>query len=232
MIAVARPEGGREIPWYDPTTMTTGRTPLLTAPPTPPSTRARDRILSAAYDLFARYGIRAVGIDAIIEQSGVARMTLYRHFASKDELVLAFLERRHALWSVAWLQAEIERRARKPMDQLLGIFDVFGEWFRLDSFESCSFTKVMLETAERGSAIRNASVMYLERVRALVESIAVQAGIADAAGFAHKWHLLMNGSIIAATEGDTEAGRRAREMGELVLAASLAAAPPPPKTAG
>ena len=69
--------------------------------------------------MFARYGIRAVGIDAIIDHSGVARMTLYRHFSSKDELVLAFLERRDALWSVAWLQAEVEQRAKKPVERLL-----------------------------------------------------------------------------------------------------------------
>lgn len=196
-------------------------TPLMTTQFAAPSTRARDRILAAAYDLFARHGIRAVGIDAIIEHSGVARMTLYRHFASKDALVLAFLERRHALWNVAWLQAEIERRARKPVDQLLAIFDILGEWFRLDSFEGCSFIKVMLETAERGSAIRNAAVLYLERTRALIEPLAVRAGIADAPSFAHKWHLLMKGSIIAACEGDAEAGRRAREIGELMIAASL-----------
>src|SRR5215212_3698030 len=60
---------------------------------------ARSRILEAAYELFSRRGIRAVGIDAIIRESGVARMTLYRHFKSKDELVLAYLELREARWT-------------------------------------------------------------------------------------------------------------------------------------
>src|SRR5713101_3141881 len=80
---------------------------------TPSSTGsdARERILEAAYDLFSREGIRAVGIDSIIERSGVARMTLYRHFRSKDDLVLAFLERREARWTRDWLQREAERRA-------------------------------------------------------------------------------------------------------------------------
>jgi AcrR family transcriptional regulator len=63
------------------------------------TSKARERILDAAYDLFAHRGVQAVGIDAIVEQSGVARQTLYRHFASKQELVLAFLERREELWS-------------------------------------------------------------------------------------------------------------------------------------
>jgi AcrR family transcriptional regulator len=60
---------------------------------------ARERILDAAYSLFAQYGTRSVGVDAIIERSGVAKMTLYRHFKSKQDLVLAFLERRGALWT-------------------------------------------------------------------------------------------------------------------------------------
>ena len=82
-------------------------------PPTP-ATGARERILDTAYDLFSRDGIRAVGVDAIVRQSGVARMTLYRHFASKDALVLAFLERREQRWTQSWLQHEIRERAGDP----------------------------------------------------------------------------------------------------------------------
>jgi AcrR family transcriptional regulator len=191
----------------------------------PANVKARDRILIAAYDLFSRHGIRAVGIDAIIRHSGVARMTLYRHFASKDDLVLAFLDRRETLWTAAWLQAEIERRAQQPIDQLLAIFDVFSDWFRRDDFEGCSFINVTLEISDHSSAIRHASVLYLERIRIFLERLAKQAGIPDTAAFACKWHLLMKGSIIAAAEGDADAGQRARQIGVLVLAAALAVPP-------
>src|SRR5262245_34834703 len=87
----------------------------------------REGIMGAAYELFSRNGIRAVGIDAVIERAGVARMTLYRHFNSKEELVLAFLERREELWTKGWLQAEVEARAEDPRERLLAIFDVFDE---------------------------------------------------------------------------------------------------------
>src|SRR4051794_31831389 len=107
---------------------------------------ARERILAAAYELFSRRGIRAVGIDAIITESGVARMTLYRHFASKDELVLAFLQRREELWTRRWLQGEVERRSADPAQRLLAIFDVFDTWFRRPDFEGCAFINVMLES--------------------------------------------------------------------------------------
>jgi AcrR family transcriptional regulator len=189
---------------------------MQTDPPTAASD-ARERILDTAYELFSRNGIRAVGVDAIIDRSGVARMTLYRHFGSKDALVLAFLERRDERWTRGWLQRAIERRAVDPGERLLAIFDVFDEWFQREDFEGCSFINVLLEIAEPKHELHRASANYLARIRAFVEKLATDAGLADAGGLAHKWHLLMKGSIVAASEGDREAARRAREVAALVL---------------
>jgi AcrR family transcriptional regulator len=186
----------------------------------PVETDARSRILEAAYELFSRHGIRAVGIDAIIQRSGVARMTLYRNFGSKDELVLAFLERREQRWTKDWLQHEAERRAADPGERLLAIFDVFDEWFQRDDFEGCSFINVLLETTDPASPVRVASTDQLARIRAYVAGLAREAGVADPERLAHKWHILMKGSIVAAGEGDHEAARRAREVAELVLQAA------------
>jgi AcrR family transcriptional regulator len=178
---------------------------------------ARERILEAAYDLFSRDGIRAVGIDAIIEQSGVARMTLYRHFGSKDALVLAFMQRREQRWTEDWLHSEIERRADDPVDQLLAIFDVFDEWFQRDDFEGCSFINVLLEMGDRDSDLHRASADHLANIRAIVGAIAARAGAPDPDAVAHKLHILMKGSIVAAGEGDRRAARRAQEIAALVL---------------
>ena len=178
---------------------------------------ARERILEAAYELFSRQGIRAVGIDAIIQRSGVARMTLYRHFASKDALVLAFLELREERWTQDWLQREVERRTPDPGTRLLTIFDVFDEWFRRPDFEGCTFINVLLEIADPAHALHRASSGYLGRIRAYVEGLATEAGIADPEGFARQWHILMKGAIVAAGEGDHEAARRAQEVGGLLL---------------
>jgi AcrR family transcriptional regulator len=195
---------------------------LLSAPQRPPNLKAKERILAAAYDLFSRHGIRAVGIDAIIEKSGVARMTLYRHFTCKEQLVLAFLEQRARFWVGGWLQEEVVRRAEKPADRLLAIFDVFGEWFRVEGFEGCPFINVMLETPDRDDKVRRASVDYLGKVRDFLAQLAGDAGIRDRDGFARKWHLLMKGAIVSAAEGDRDANTRAREIGALVLADALA----------
>jgi AcrR family transcriptional regulator len=180
--------------------------------------RAREQILDAAYELFSRGGIRAVGIDSIVERSGVARMTLYRHFASKDELVLEFLQRREEIWTKAWLQGEVVRRAVSPTDQLLAVFDVFDGWFRQDGFEGCSFINVLLEIADATDPIHRASVMYLEHIRSFLRVLATEAGACDPDGFARQWHILMKGSIVAAGEGDRDAALRARQLGELLLA--------------
>ncbi len=182
---------------------------------------ARERILHAAYDLFSRNGIQAVGVDAVISRSGVARQTLYRHFASKQDLVLAFLERREQQWTRRWLEDEVRRRATEPASRLLAVFDVFDEWFRRPDFEGCSFINVMLEHPDPRDPVHRASVSYLAGIRGFLEGLAREAGIADAKGFAREWHILMKGSIVAAGEGDQAAARRAKRVGRLLLADAL-----------
>ena len=179
---------------------------------------ARERILIAAYELFSRRGIQSVGIDAILTHSGVARQTLYRHFTSKEQLVLAFLERRERLWTRGWLQHEVERRESDPKQRLLAVFDVLEEWFRRPDFEGCSFINVMLATADPSDPIHRAGTSYLAGVRTFLEEQARRAGIADAEDFARSWHILMNGAIVAASEGDLKAAARARTMGIALLA--------------
>ncbi len=174
--------------------------------------------MKAAYELFARNGVQAVGVDAIIERSGVARQTLYRHFGSKQELVLAFLERREAVWTYGWLAAEVQRREQDPRRRLLAVFDVFDEWFRDPEFEGCSFINVMLEHPDPGHPLHMAAAGYLARIRAFLEELAADAGVADPASFAREWHILMKGSIVAAGEGDVDAARRAKRMGRVLLA--------------
>ncbi len=186
--------------------------------PDGPLPSARERILETAYELFSRHGTRAVGVDTVIARSGVAKMTLYRNFSSKDELILEFLRRREERWTRDWLQGEADRRGTTPAERLLAIFHVFGEWFARDDFEGCSFVNVLLEIDDREHAVRQASVAHLATIREYLIGLARGAGIDDADGFARQWHILMKGSIVSAAEGDTLAAARARELGSLLLA--------------
>ena len=182
------------------------------------ATNARGRIVDAAYDLFSRRGIRAVGIDTIVAESGVAKMTLYRNFASKDTLVLEFLRIREDRWTRDWLQKEVERRATTPGDRLLAIFDVFHDWFQTEGFEGCSFVNVLLEVTDWDSPVRQATVEHLATIRSFVAALAEEVGVEDSDDFARQWHILMKGSIVSAGEGDRDAAMRARRLGELLLA--------------
>ena len=105
---------------------------------------ARDRILETAYELFARHGIQAIGVDEIIRRAGVAKATFYHHFPSKDALVLEFLNLREERWTVAWIEEEARHRADTPEERLLTIFDLFDEWFHREDFEADSFVNVLL----------------------------------------------------------------------------------------
>lgn len=178
---------------------------------------ARERLVTAAYELFSRRSVQAVGVDAIIERSGVARQTMYRHFASKQDLVLAFLERREEVWTKSWLQDGVERRASDPQERLLAVFDVFDEWFRAPEFEGCSFINVMLEHPDRSHPLHRAAAAYLAGIRHFLEDLARSAAIADAEGFARQWHILMKGSIVAAGEGDRDAAVRAKALATILL---------------
>ena len=179
---------------------------------------ARERIDRTAYRLFSRHGIRAVGVDRVIAESGVAKMTLYRHYPTKDKLALAFLRKREELWTRAWLQREVERRATTPTERLLAIFDVFDKWFRRADFEGCSFINVLLEIDSRTDPVRIATVLHLAEIRSFLRQLAAGAGAPDPDALARQWHILMKGSIVAAGEGDRDAARRAQAVGALLLA--------------
>lgn len=173
---------------------------------------ARERILTTAYALFARRGIRDVGVDEVIARSGVAKATLYRHFPSKNDLVLAFLDRREQQWTLGFVEARARELGSTPEGRLLAIFDVFDEWFRKrDEFDACSFINVLLEMGPE-HPLGQACVRYLSNIRDVVRGFAEAAGLRDPEEFALSWHLLMKGSIVSAAEGDFDAALRAQAM--------------------
>lgn len=184
---------------------------------TTPASSARERILSSAYDLFSRRGIRAVGTDEVIERAGVARATLYRHFATKNDLVLAVLQRREELWTHGLIEEQSRRRGNTPEEQLLAIFDVMHDWFQLrDRYEGCSFINVLLELGADHPAGR-ASIAHIDHVRDIVRHRALAAGLTDVEEFASSWHILMKGAIILAAVGELDAALRARKMASALI---------------
>jgi AcrR family transcriptional regulator len=175
-----------------------------------------ERILETAHELFSRRGIRDVGVDEIIERAGVAKATLYRHFPSKDDLVVAFLERREQRWTIEFIEAEAKSRGATPEEQLLAIFDAFDEWFRREDFEGCSFINTLLELRADHPAGK-ASIHHLDNIQALVQELAEEAGLPDSCSFAQSFQILMQGSIVSAARGDFDAAHQARAMAHSLI---------------
>jgi anti-anti-sigma factor len=156
-------------------------------------------------------------VDSITETADVAKMTLYRNFNGKNDLALAFLDLREERWLDGWLQAETQARAAAPADRLLAVFDIFTEWFERDDFEGCPFVTSLLEFEDRDDPVRKACVEHLANVRAYLCELATEAGALNPERFAAQWHILIQGAIVAAHEGDADAAMKARELGVLLL---------------
>jgi AcrR family transcriptional regulator len=182
-----------------------------------PEAPARERILETAYELFSQDGVRAVGVDRIIDEAGVAKKTFYRHFPSKADLIVAFLDVRRLRWTCDWLQGEMQALGATPRQRLLAIFDAFDEWFHRDDFESCSFIRTLFEIPDRADRIHQEATSQLEFVRKMVEDQASRAAFRDQQAVAYQMQLLMMGAIVSATRGDLDAAQRARELANWLL---------------
>ena len=192
-----------------------------------PVSSARERIVHTAYELFTRRGIRAVSVDEVIARAAVAKATLYRHFPTKDDLVLAVLERRDQLWTYELIEAQSRRRGDTPEEQLLAIFDVLYDWFNQhDDYDGCSFIKVLLEMGPTHPT-GQACIAYMANFRTIIRQRALAAGLLKTDEFARSFHILIKGAIISANEGDPEAALRAQDMARLLIERHRHPAPAP-----
>jgi len=174
-----------------------------------------EKILAVAYELFARRGIRDVGVDELIRASGVAKATFYRHFHSKDDVVLAFLEQWY-LERTAAIEDAIARRGSRGEAAMLTIFDVFDDWFHGGAAQVSSFLHVMMEMGP-DHPLGKASIQYLEKTREQIADLAKAAGLDNPYDFAWSIHILIKGAIVAAAEGDPRAAARAKDMATLLM---------------
>jgi len=179
----------------------------------------REHLIEVAAQLFNRQGYHAAGIDRVIAEAGIAKTTLYRHFASKEELIVAALRRIDEEFR-ARMRAAVERRARDPRGRLLATFDFLEDWFGDDQFYGCPFVSAAAEYAERPSAVFQEAAMHKRLMIAYFEELACAAGLPDPRRIADEINLLHEGAIaVAHVTGDAGAARRARSMAEGLLSA-------------
>ncbi|KGN31040.1 TetR family transcriptional regulator [Knoellia sinensis KCTC 19936] len=154
---------------------------------------ARDRILDTAFRLFYAHGIRAVGVDLIIGESGVAKATFYKHFPSKDDLVVAYLDRVDEVWS-GQLHASAAAAGPEAADQLVGLFDALVMACRRDGYRGCGFINAAAES-EPGGRIHDRTVAHKTSVRSWVAGLAREAGARDPDALARALTLLLDGGL-------------------------------------
>jgi AcrR family transcriptional regulator len=181
---------------------------------------ARERLLAAANELFYNEGVHTVGIDRVIEQAGVAKASLYNTFGSKDELVRAYLQTRHA--SVTQLIMRAVDRYDTPRERLLAVFEGQGELFAQPGYHGCAFARASAES-HPGDPAEQAAEGYRGWVRALLTELAGQAGAPEPAVLARQLHLLFDGSGQSARmDHDPAAAAVARTAAATLLDAALA----------
>ncbi len=179
---------------------------------------AREHILKVAGELFYREGIRAVGVDAIIAQAGVARMSFYRHFKSKEALVVEFLQHRDERWR-QWLAGAVERLAPNPQGRPLAVFDALEERFSNPEFRGCAFINSMAEMGETAGPIYQVGIEHKKKVEHYIRGLLEEAGASDLVNLSQQFMLLIDGAmVVAAREGMPQAARTARQIAALLLA--------------
>jgi AcrR family transcriptional regulator len=157
----------------------------------------RDQLMAAAWRLFYRDGFRTVGIDTILAEAGVAKMTLYNHFASKEELIIALLEKRDAEFRAS-IAAKVGTAGRSPARRLLAVFDWLEEWFGSEGFKGCAFIRALSEYPEPDHPVHKTAWRHKSAVRAMLVELCEAAGAKDAAALAETLSLLIDGAIVAA----------------------------------
>lgn len=160
------------------------------------SSNLQERILQAATELFYSQGIRATGVDTIVKAANTTKMSLYKYFPSKDDLILAFLRKRDADFTV-WFVEQVNSRADTPQAKLLAIFDVIEEWMAIPEFRGCAFINAAAEFPIEGNPVHQVSAEFYDNFRRYITSLAQECGAKSPEILALQLSLLIEGAIVS-----------------------------------
>lgn len=155
---------------------------------------ARDKVFATARDLFYREGFRAVGVDAVVAASGVAKTTLYRWFPTKDDLVVAVLDSRNEEFWAQW-EATAERHMGRPREELLGQVKWISRYIGSEDSRGCAFLNAAAEFPDPKHAVRDRVARNKQTLRRRLLSLCMAAGAADAALLADQLVLMIDGAF-------------------------------------
>lgn len=190
------------------------------------SLNLQEKILQAAAELFYSQGIKATGVDAIVKAANTTKMSLYKYFSSKDELVLAFLRKRDQDFRT-WFVDQINARAETPKAKLLAIFDVIGEWMAIPEFRGCAFINAAAEFPLEGNPVHQVSAEFYDNFRSYIADLAGQCGSKSPESLALQLSLLVEGAIVSEQmKRHSSAAEQAKQAALILIEGSLNNTPP------
>lgn len=173
--------------------------------------------MATAQRLFYRDGYRLVGIDTLLAEAGVAKMTLYNHFSSKEELIVAVIEKQDAEVRAA-LTTAVAAAGRSPTRQLAAVFDWLKGWFESADFKGCAFIRACSEYPESNHPIHQAALRHKQAVNGMLRQIATEAGAKNSVELANTLGLLIDGAILTAhSSGSSAPATTARNAAATLL---------------
>src|SRR6516165_12321998 len=129
--------------------------------------RKKDHLLSVAQRMFCTRGFHAVSVDAILEEAGVARMTLYKNFGSKEDLIVATLRREDKLFR-QWLASFVEARSTRPADRIESLFEGLHERFSSEGYYGCAFIRASVEFPDPTHPVHQVAREHKEMIRSYI----------------------------------------------------------------
>ncbi len=182
------------------------------------SASKRDILLKKALEVFYRNGFHATGMDMLVTETGVSKTSMYKHFRTKEDLILASLRLRDELFR-NWLTRRMEELAETPRGQLLALFDALGEWFEQEDFSSCMFIKASGEYPDAQHPIHANAAEHKRLIRHYLVELAEKAGARDPAQLASGLLLLKEGAIVSAhIQGPAGVAADAKIAAQLIMA--------------
>ncbi|MCG8434707.1 MAG: TetR/AcrR family transcriptional regulator [Gammaproteobacteria bacterium] len=181
----------------------------------------REQLIKTSIRLFSENGYHATGIDRITDEAGVSKKTLYSHFRTKEELILAALRQHDGLFRNEFMKS-VEAKASGPYDRLLAVYDAAQDWFSDNHFYGCMFINAVGEYSETGTAIRDICQQFKTLVRGFIAELARQAGIKEYEKVAAELALIFEGAIVTAqVAGNPQSATLAKSMAKTLIDKAL-----------
>lgn len=186
------------------------------------SVSKKPQLIEKALVAFNKGGYQAVGMDRLAKETQTSKTSIYKHFATKDDLIIAVLDHRDEKFR-NWFVRRVEDLADTPKDQLLAIFNALDEWFNEEDFRSCMFVRAACEFPDANHPVHKATKRHKRLLLTHITGIAEQAGAKDSGALARQILMLKEGAVLAAyIDGPDGVASSARQAAKLLVEDAIA----------